>query len=139
MSAGTRIQNKIKRGLEKAGRKTGAGPLLCTIKRADPNSSDAPKTPQEAMYVPDTPFTLHEVTAIEDMREVRDMNGMLTGVTKRTLTVSATGIAPLKSDTIAVGVAKADATAQTDYEEILAVRPTAPGGVALLYELDVSA
>ena len=82
--------------------------------------------------------TLYPVTGIENVREVRDASGTLIGMTKRTLRVDATGVTPLKSDTIAVGVAPADVDADTRWEEILEVRTYAPGGVALYHTLDLS-
>ncbi|OAN71094.1 hypothetical protein A8B82_21105 [Sulfitobacter sp. EhC04] len=132
MTAGARIQSRIAAGLARAGTRTGSGPYICTIKR-----SPSGGTPWDG--APGTDPTLYAVTAVEDIREVRDMNGTLIGLQKRTLTISATGIAPIKSDKIACGVAPADVTADTLFEEILAVKPLAPSGVALLYELELSA
>lgn len=137
MTAGTRIAQRVQRGLARAGQRTGTGPYLCTIRRASSAPSE-PVNPWDSPADPANDPTDYAVTAVEDIREVRDMSGMLTGVQKRTLTIDATGVAPLKSDTIAVGVAPADVAEDTTFEEIIAVRPLAPGGVALLYELDLA-
>lgn len=78
----------------------------------------------------------HVLHAVESVRELRDMNGTLIGQTVRTLTVTAIpGIVPADDDRIAVGVAVAgdDAT----WAEIAEVRPLAPAGVAVLYEIDL--
>ena len=132
--SGAEIAAEIASALAEAGEATGNGPLLCTIRRA----TDDPTTPwDDAVTVANAP-ALYQVTGIEDVREVRDMSGMLTGVQKRTLTINATGVEPLKSDRIAVGVAQADVVDGTVFEEIIAVRPLSPGGVALLYELELA-
>lgn len=137
MTAGTRIAQRVKRGLERAGQRTGTGPYLCTIRRAS-SEPDEPQTPWDEPADPANDPTDYEVTAVENVQDVRDMSGTLIGVKKRTLTVSATGVAPLKSDTIAVGVAKADVDESTVFEEIVAVEPLAPGGVVLLYEIELN-
>lgn len=109
----------------------------CTIRRASAEP-DEPQTPWDVPADPVNAPTDYAVTAIENVQDVRDMTGTLIGVTKRTLTINATGVAPLKSDVIAVGVAPGDVTADTVFEEILAVKPLAPGGTALLYELELA-
>lgn len=137
MTAGTRIADRVRRGLARAGQRTGSGAYTCTIRRAS-TEPDEPQTPWDSPADPANDPTDYAVTAVEDIREVRDNSGALIGVTKRTLTIDATGVTPLKSDTIAVGVAPADVAEDTTFEEIIAVRPLAPGGVALLYELDLA-
>lgn len=107
---------------------------LCTIRRASDTPSD-PQTPWSE-FSPNPP-AYFEVTAIEDMQDVRDMSGNLVGIKRRTLTVDAAGVAPLKSDTIAVGVRIADVDAGTGFEEIVSVTPVAPAGVALMYEIEL--
>ncbi|MEF2073488.1 hypothetical protein [Consotaella aegiceratis] len=84
-----------------------------------------------------TTTTYHELAVVEGFEEVRDATGSLIGQTRHTLTVSAAGVKPLKSDTVAVGFAAADVTADTPFAAILAVRPLAPAGVAVLYEIDL--
>jgi len=132
MSAGTRIQNKVRRGIEKAGRKTGTGPLICTIGR---NTGTGTPWDNNVSTVPDL---LYPVTGIENMQDVRDMTGTLIGMKKRTLTINATGVTPLKSDTIAVGVAPGDVVEGTKFEEIISVMYLSPGGTVLLYRLELA-
>ena len=135
--SGAEIQAEVAAALAEAGEAVGTGPYVCTIRRASAEP-DEPQSPWDAPADPANAPTDYEVTAIEDVQDVRDMTGTLIGVQKRTLTVSATGVAPLKSDVIAVGVAPGDVTADTRFEEIIAVKPLAPSGVALLYELELS-
>jgi len=135
VTAGAKIAERIAKGLARAGQRTGTGPLICTIRR---EGEGGPQTPSEVGVVPEAVDLLFPMTAIESVQDVRDTNGTLIGVKKRTLTINATGVAPLKSDTIAVGVAPDAVTAQTAFEEILAVTPLSPGGTALLYELSLA-
>jgi hypothetical protein len=135
VTAGAKIAERIAKGLARAGQRTGTGPLICTIRR---EGEGGPQTPSEVGIVPDAVPQLFPVTAIEDMQDVRDMTGMLIGVKKRTLTINATSVAPLKSDRIAVGVVPDAVTEQTVFEEILAVTPLSPAGTALLYELSLA-
>ena len=137
MSAGTRIQNKVKRGIEKAGRKTGTGAYICTIRR-DPDELDEPQSPWDEPADPVNEPQLFPVTAIERMQDVRDMSGMLVGIQKRTLTIDATGVAPTKADKIAVGVAPDDVVEGTKFEEIISVMYLSPGGTVLLYRLELA-
>lgn len=109
----------------------------CTIRR-DSDEPDEPQNPWDDPAVPANDPQLFAVTGVETMQDVRDMSGMLVGVRKRTLTINATGVAPLKSDVIAVGVAPADVTGATAFEEIIAVRPLDIAGVALYYELELN-
>lgn len=82
-----------------------------------------------------TDYTLH---AIETVREVRDANGTLIGQSVRTLTVTAIpDVVPASGDTIAVGVAVPDAN--TEWVQIAEVRPLAPAGIAVLFEIDLVA
>ena len=76
---------------------------------------------------PGTP-TNHQLFALQEFNQVRDRSGTLTDQVQRTLTVSATGVEPKQGDEIQVN---------GDWLEILAVRPLAPGGEALLYECDI--
>lgn len=78
-----------------------------------------------------------ELVVIQDTREVRDAEGTLIGQTIRTLTCSAKGVEPHDDWAIAVGVRADDVTEATVFEDILAVRPLAPAGVAVLYEIDL--
>lgn len=59
------------------------------------------------------------------------------GQTIRTLTCSAMVVEPHDDWQIAVGVAQDDVTEATPFEDILPVRPLAPAGVPVLYEIDL--
>jgi hypothetical protein len=69
------------------------------------------------------------VTVIDDAIRVRDQSGALTRETVRVLTIGATGVVPAKADRVRVRGLE---------HEIMAVMPLAPGGVDLLYELEIS-
>jgi hypothetical protein len=97
---------------------------------------DAPANPWDP---PGGTPTYAELVIVQDTREVRDVNGTLIGQSVRTLMCNATGVVPSDDYTIAVGVKAADVTEDTVFEEILAVRPLSPAGVAVLYELDLAA
>ncbi|WP_416355552.1 hypothetical protein ACLNGM_15040 [Aureimonas phyllosphaerae] len=82
-----------------------------------------------------TDFPLH---AIETVREVRDASGTLIGQSVRTLTVTAIpDVVPASGDTIAIGAAVPDTN--TEWVQIAEVRPLAPAGIAVLYEIDLIA
>ncbi|TPW26030.1 hypothetical protein [Pararhizobium mangrovi] len=93
-------------------------------------------------YDPDSgTATPHYVTlyAVQGYEQVRDQSGTLVGQTKRTLTVDATsGTVPGKGMSVALGVTAGDANAASAWIEISAVRPLAPAGTAVLYELDIA-
>lgn len=77
--------------------------------------------------------------AVEDFQEVRDASGTLIGQTRHTLTVTADPDAvPMKSHQVAIGVTAEDVAEDTAFIEIIEVRPLAPAGVAVLYEIDLS-
>ena len=81
--------------------------------------------------------TLH---AVEGFQEIRDASGTLIGQTRHTLTVTADpDVVPMKSHQVAIGVTADDATEASSWVEIIEVRPLAPAGVAVLYEIDLSA
>ena len=87
--------------------------------------------------------TYHPVIVLVSDKELRDVNGTLIGQTKRTITISgAAGVVPSDDDTIILGQALAYVDDETDaglaWQEIMAVRPLAPAGVAVLYELDLA-
>jgi hypothetical protein len=78
--------------------------------------------------------------AIMDMKELHDINGTLIGQTKKTLTVNATaGVVPSDDDMVALGIAAEQAGEDSPWVAIVAVRPLAPAGVVVLYELDLAA
>lgn len=134
MTAGTDIAAEVAAALIEAGEATGDGALVCTIKRPASGGSE-PTTPWDAEDTAAGAPAHYEVTAIQNNQRVRDASGTLIGTTMRTLTVDATGVTPLKSDLIAVGVAMADADANTVYEGISEVVTEAVGGVALFHEV----
>lgn len=71
--------------------------------------------------------TVGQITVIDDQITRRDAGGMVTGST-RVLTIKGNGVAPQKGWRVQVrGVT----------HRIAAVRPLAPGGVDLLYDLEL--
>lgn len=80
-------------------------------------------------YDPTVTTTTHQITVIDDAQRVRDAAGTLIGQTMRTLTVATGGKIPAKGDRVQVLGA---------WHEIAEVRPLAPGGVALLWEVDLA-
>lgn len=84
--------------------------------------------------------TYHEVRVLISDQELRDINGTLIGQTKRTVTISgAAGVVPHDDDTIVLGMTEAQVVAAGDagvaWKVIETVKPLAPAGVALLYEV----
>ena len=130
--SGSQIAADVAAALAEAGEATGNGPLICTIGR---NTGTGTPWDNNVRTVPDL---LYPVTGIENMQDVRDMTGMLVGMKKRTLTINATGVTPLKSDTIAVGVAPGDVVEGTKFEEIISVMYLSPGDTVLLYRLELA-
>lgn len=133
MSLGSDIAAEVKDALIEAATATGDGPLVCTIRKA---SATGPETPWDATEEGEP--TLHEVYAIDSNERIRDASGTLTEETRRTLTIDATGVVPEIADEIAVAVAADEVDANTAFHEITDVRPLAPGGEALLYEVDLA-
>lgn len=79
--------------------------------------------------------TLH---CVEGYQEIRDQSGTLIGQTKHTLTVTAQADAvPLKSYRVALGVTAEEASEASQWVEIAEVRPLAPAGFPVLYDLDL--
>lgn len=131
MSNGTTIAAEVRAALIEAGEAVGNGPLVCTIKRVWGGA--------------DTPFDegfdtvdLFEVIAKDDETRLSDVTGTLIGRTIRTLTVDATGVVPLKSDRIAVGYAKLDRIPGDAWLQINDVIHVAPGGVDLMFRLEIA-
>lgn len=129
--SGAGIADRVAAAFIRAGNATGTGPYICTLKRA----GVAALSPKEAENNGDGAPTFHEITAIQGSQKQRDANGTLIGETRTTLMVDATGVKPLKSDVVALGVALADIDADTKYHEIDDVETTAPAGVPILYEV----
>lgn len=99
--------------------------------------------PQNPWDPPAGQPTYHTVRVLVTDREVRDINGSLIGETKRTITISgAAGVVPSDDDRIILGQTLVYVDKNTDealpWQEIVAVRPLAPAGVAVLYELDLA-
>ncbi|MBL4768273.1 MAG: hypothetical protein JKY94_11240 [Rhodobacteraceae bacterium] len=134
MSRGSKIAAKVAKGIAKAGAAVGDGPLVCTLKRPAIDT----RTPSEVEAGATLDPTLHGITAVQSKKQIRDAAGTLTGKTMTVLTVSATGVTPLKSDLIVVGVALADIVAETVFIEIAKVEPLAPGGVAVLFKVTLA-
>ena len=87
--------------------------------------------------------TYYQVIVMVSDKELRDVNGTLIGMTKRTVTISgAAGVVPSDDDKIVLGSHLTFVDATTDeavaWQEIAAVRELAPAGVAVLYELDLA-
>jgi hypothetical protein len=106
--------------------------------RKDP--SGPPPQPWEP---PNGTPTYHKVIVLQSDKELRDINGTLIGMTKRTITISAAaGVVPSDDDKIVLGQALDYVDAETDaalaWEQIMAVRPLVPAGVAVLYDLDLA-
>lgn len=79
------------------------------------------------------------VFVVEGVREIKDAAGMTVLQTMRTLLIGATGAVPTKGQAIAVGIAEAQVTNDTLWNEIAEVRPISPAGIAVLYEVDLVA
>ena len=106
-----------------------------TIRREVPGAVD----PAEPLIPGEPTITYTTVRVVVFDKELRDVNGTLIGMTKRTITISgAAGIAPTDDDTIAEGIEAADASESSAWQEIVAVRPLAPAGIAVLYELEIA-
>lgn len=135
--SGSDIASEIAAALGEVSEAVGSGAYTCTIRRA-PDTPDTPATPWDEPADPANEPLLFEVSAVESIQDVRDMSGTLIGVKKRILTIDAVTVAPLKSDTIAVGVTSGDVSDATVFEEIMSVSALSPGGVALLYELELN-
>ncbi|MBF9050642.1 hypothetical protein GTA62_14690 [Roseobacter sp. HKCCD9010] len=84
------------------------------------------------------PPTAHALTVIEDIERVRDRDGTLIGQSIRTLLVSTDAeFAPTKADAIWFGM-PSDWTDDQVKHQIIEVRPLAPGGTVLLWEIDLA-
>ncbi|MGX1096520.1 hypothetical protein [Amorphus sp. MBR-141] len=82
--------------------------------------------------------TYHTLRAVETMRELRDASGTLTGQVRHTILVGTeSGITPTDNDKVALGITAADASESSAWIAVLAVRPTAPAGRVVLWELDL--
>jgi len=132
MGNGQKLAKRVEKLLGRAGRLSGDGPLICTLRKAE---EGGPQTPWDA--TPEVAANLHELFAVQSTIRKRDSSGTLIGESVRSLAVNATGAVPEKGDEIAIGVAMADISADTSFEIIALVDEVAPGGVALMYELEL--
>lgn len=87
--------------------------------------------------------TYYQVVVMVSDKELRDVNGTLIGMTKRTVTISGdAGVVPSDDDKIVLGSHLTFVDDATDeavaWQEIQAVRPLSPAGVAVLYDLDIA-
>lgn len=87
--------------------------------------------------------TYHQVIVMVADKELRDVNGTLIGMTKRTVTISgAAGVVPSDDDKIHLGAHLSFVDDATDegiaWQEIQAVRELAPAGVPVLFECDLA-
>jgi hypothetical protein len=133
-----KIAGKVQKAIAKVGDVSQPNGYPATIRRVVPGTPD-PDTP----WIPATPvITYTLVIALQSDKDLRDINGTLIGMTKRTVTISgAADIAPTDDDTILLGEALTFVDEADDathaWEEIMAVRTLAPAGVAVLYDLDL--
>ena len=102
-----------------------------TIRRKADNGGDP--------WNPTTSSTYTTVRVLEENKRVRSVDGTYVDIIKRTLTMAATGFVPQKADDVAVGITASQASDESDWVVITEVRTLAPAGVAVLYELELSA
>lgn len=134
MTRGSKIAHRVAKGLAKAGKATGGAPLTCVIKRPA-TGGPGQLTPRQIVAASQAAPELHQVGAMRTTKQIRDANGTLIGKAKTVLVIETTGVAPLKSDLIAVGVKKADVTESTAFHKIEDIQTTAPGDTALMYKV----
>lgn len=80
-------------------------------------------------WAPTRTKTTQQVRAVDVEHHVRDQSGTNVGIVARKLYIApATGLKPAKGDTITIG---------SDTHEIEDVMELAPGGVTVLWELDL--
>lgn len=91
-------------------------------------------------WEPETTATYTTVSVLEENRRVRAVDGSYVDIIKRTLTMAAIpGFVPQKADDVALGITRSQATDESNWLVITEVRALAPAGVAVLYELELSA
>lgn len=84
------------------------------------------------------PPTYKSLRCIEGYQEIRDQSGTLIGQTKHTLTVTAKpDVVPMKNYRVALGLTSEAVSEASQWVEIAEVRPLAPAGVTVLYEIDL--
>lgn len=133
MSNGTDIAAEIKAGLMEAAEATGDGPLWAVIKRAGGTQVN-PWDPPGG-----TPI-FFVVTCLDDESRMRAIDGTLIQQVVRVITIEAQpGVVPKESDQVVVGFNNAGDVPNQEWQEIISVLHVAPGGVPLMYELEVKA
>jgi len=90
-------------------------------------------------WEPETTPAYTTVRVLEENKRVRSADGTYVDIVKRTLTMAATGFVPQKADDVAVGITSSEASDSSEWVVITEVRTLAPAGVAVLYELELSA
>jgi hypothetical protein len=122
---GLAIAAEVAAALAEAGAATGNGPLIGSLKKRAGNPAAPPQNPF-AVATPPTPPAPVPVTIIEGSYDLRHIDGVMILATDRKVMMDATGPVPAPGDTLEIG--------GLDHA-IISVRPEAPGGVALMYEV----
>lgn len=133
--SGTEIAAEVAEALAEVGAEVGEGEYFATLRQIENIG------PEWAPVQSNTDTT---VTVVDLNERVRDNSGTLIGETRRTLLVStSTGVMITKADKVVVGLTDVQvATAENalepvDWHEIAEVRPLAPGGTVILWEVDL--
>lgn len=119
--SGPEIAAEVAAALAEAGVEVGSGPHVVSLEK--PGAPSGPEWDR----TPGAPFA-HDLTVIEDSVGVGDGNGSLVARAARTLLVAVADAEPEETDTILIDGARM---------KIAAVRPLAPAGVVLLWEVDL--
>jgi hypothetical protein len=128
--SGAEIAAEVAAALAEAGEATGAGQLICSLRKRTTTASGD--------WDVDDEYSISPVTAVQTMRKVRDNLGM-TERREKMLLIEATGVAvPAKGDQIAVGVLPEDVDDNTAWDVLGEVETLEPGGVALMYKAMVA-
>ena len=135
--SGAEIAAEVAAALAEAGEAVGTGAYVCTIRRAS-SDPDKPQTPWDVPADPENDPVDYEVVGLKEATTARYMDGSLIGERRRVLTIEATGVRPLKSDKVAVGVAKVDVTADTVFEEILEIETFEPADTPFTYGIHLA-
>lgn len=132
--SGADIAAEIAEALAEAGEAVGQGEYIATLTRKGAESASDPNagTPWgDAATGSEPDPDTYDVTILDEgskTRHSRGDNGVLVPRTARILTIAATGEAPQMGDVITLATGK---------HEIAAVEAVAPGGVALLFEVEL--
>jgi len=129
-----KIAAKVERGLKKIGDTSQPNGYPATLRRAGVRTGGPDYAPEYGDP------TYYQVIVMVSDKELRDVNGTLIGMTKRTVTISgAAGVVPSDDDKIVLGSHLTFVDDATDeavaWEPIVSVKPLAPAGIAVLYEL----